>query len=96
MLNYVNANKLGGLRQLTKARKRVGDEKYGSSDFFLLLIYILLNRLPYEGAPSESSAANKENDDKKKKNKKKFVKEVRDRSGAVVEAGEAIFQVKDL
>jgi len=56
------------------------------------------NKLPYEGNQQQDNKENevkKGNEDKKKKNKKNkrvFKEEIRDRSGAVVEAGEAMFQ----
>jgi len=60
------------------------------------------NKLPYEGNQQQDNKENevkKGNEDKKKKNKNKKNKqhrvpkeEIRDRSGAVVEAGEAMFQ----
>ena len=47
----------------------------------------------------QENEVKKGNEDKKKKNKKNkrvFKEEIRDRSGAVVEAGEAMFQVVSL
>ena len=45
---------------------------------------------------NEVKKGNEEKKKKNKKNKRVFKEEIRDRSGAVVEAGEAMFQVVSL
>ena len=68
-------------------------------DIFITFAYIVIHK----SLVFQENEVKKGNEDKKKKNKNKKNKqhrvpkeEIRDRSGAVVEAGEAMFQVQSV